>query len=304
MNNEFTPMVIGLPDTKKEQAIIKIYSEICQNASALLWNVEFYLDCPDKMELSIFFDFLKEKDPKDFLYLRYIEYHALTFPGIAIAKIIEFGMVDVPVDHFNMILTCRAELLKQIQQTKDLNFFYPLSKLFDLTEDNRGFATTNMEWGFNATGLDEREYRHTAPDFDERLFNHVRKFTASEKENEVLAAIEQAVDSLNKLVRLGIIRNDRQRWQIDLDNLIYALVFTLNEENPLSINPNLPKLKGFVKQFEQRGRNRIQGSPDDVLKFEVPATEQPEDSPEDLLQNEDQGAEQIEAIPEEIFQTE
>ena len=64
MNKEFTPMVIGLPETKKEQAIIKIYSEICQNASALLWNVEFYLECPEKLELSVFSDFLREKTRK------------------------------------------------------------------------------------------------------------------------------------------------------------------------------------------------------------------------------------------------
>ena len=100
--NNLTPIVIGLPDTKKESAIIKLYSDICKNASSLLWDLEFYLECPDKLDLPLFFDFLKEKQPKDWLYLRYIEYHNLIFPGIAIAKVIELGLADVPVDKFEI----------------------------------------------------------------------------------------------------------------------------------------------------------------------------------------------------------
>ena len=302
--NNLTPLVIGLPDTKKESAIIKLYSEICSNASSLLWNLEFYLECPEKLDLPLFFNFLKEKQPKDWLYLRFIEYHNLTFPGIAISKIIALGMVDVPVDKFEELWKSRNQLLDQIQKSKEFNFFYPLAKLFDPTEDNRGFAITAMEWGFDATELDNRTYRFKTDEFDQKLYDYVRKFTVSSRENEALEAINKTIDSLNDLVALGVIRNDRQRWNVDLEYLVNAIVFSLNEEKPLSINPKLPTFRGFTKHFEKRGWNQIQGKPEDILKFEEPVLEPIEESPEDLLQNEGPGAEQIEDIPEEIIQTE
>lgn len=127
--SEFKEKVIGLPDTKKEQAIIKIYSEICENATRLLWVMESYLESMDKLDLQEFFNFLNEKDPKVWLYQKYIEFHGLTFPGIAISKIIEFEMVDVPVEHFEELLKSRIELLEQIQKTKEFNFFYPLKAI-------------------------------------------------------------------------------------------------------------------------------------------------------------------------------
>ena len=284
---DFKKMTIGLPDTKKESAIIKLYSEICTNASNLLWNLEFYLECPDKLDLPMFFDFLKETHPKDWLYLRFIQFHDLTFPGIAIAKIIEFGLVDVPVDKFDELLKSRNELLALIKKSKEFNFFYPLSKLFDSTDDNRGFAITSMEWGMDATELDRREYRFKSDEFDQKLYDYVRKFTVSARENEVLEAINKTIDSLNDLVALGVIRNDRQRWGGDVECLLNAIVFSLNEEKPLSINPSLPKFKGFTKHFENRGWSQIQGSPENIFKFTEPNQDQLEEIPEELHQSED-----------------
>lgn len=296
---EFTPKTIGLPDQKKADQITKIYSEICTNASALLWNLEFYLECMDKMELPEFFDFLNEKDPTAWLYLRYIEYHGLSFPGIAIAKIIEFQMVDVPVESFKNLLEERAKLLSQIQSSKDFNFYYPLAKLFDFTESNRGFAITNQGWGLVATEFDKTEYQHVTTEFDEMLYKHVRTFTESEAENEAIQTIENAVDGLNELIKLGVIRNEKQKWENDLYNFIRAIVFTMNEEKPLSINPRVDRLKGFQKLFEKRGWSQIQGKPEDILKFVEPAPEH-----EAMTEDEVTETEQAESEHEETFANE
>ena len=254
--------------------------------------------------------------------MRYIEYHGLTFPGIAISKIIALDMVDVPVDKFEELLKSRSDLLAQIQNSKELNFFYPLSKLFDSTEDNRGFAITAMEWGFDATEFDNRTYRFKTDEFDQKLYNYVRKFTASSRENEVLEAVNKTIDSLNDLVSIGVIRNDRQRWNVDLDSLVNTIVFSLNEERPFTINPNLPKFKGFTKHFENRGLRQIQGSPENILRFEEPIPEQAKETHEDIFQSEYQeyksteettepmlqeevpGTEQAEATTEEVLQIE
>jgi len=302
--NNFEKMVVGLPDTKKETAIVKLYSDICTNASNLLWNLEFYLECPDRLDLPMFFDFLKETHPKDWLYLRFIEYHNLTFPGIAIAKIIELGLTDVPLDKFEELLKSRIELLAMIQKSKEFNFFFPLAKLFDSTEDNRGFAITSMGWGFDATELDNREYRFKSEEFDQKLYDYVRKFTVSARENEVLEAINKTIDSLNNLVALGVIRNDRQRWGVDVECLLNAIVFSLNEEKPLSINPSLPKFKGFTKHFEKRGWSQIQGSPESILKFVEPNQEQLEEIPEEVLLPEDYEFNDVDEITEDMPQDE
>lgn len=208
-------------------------------------------------------------------------------------------MVDVPVENFKNLLNSRAELLTQIQKSKDFNFYYPLAKLFDSTESNRGFAITNQGWGVDATEFDESKYRHETTEFDEMLYKHVRAFTVSEAEDNAIQTIENAVDALNELIKLGVIRNEKQRWENDLYNFIRAIVFTMNEEKPLSINPRLDRFKGFQKLFEKRGWNQIEGKPEDILKF-VELTPEPEA----MTENEVPENEQAESKHEEAFANE
>jgi ribosomal protein L20A (L18A) len=265
--------VIGLPDVAKEQNIRKIYNSICENARALFWNLEFYLGCPDKLNLPVFFEFLKTKDAKAWLYERFIEYHQLTFPGINIQKVIELELADVPKADFENLLTWRKELLNDIQKTTEVGFYFPIIKLFNYDEDYRMFAIST-----------EEDPEIHSDEVDQKLYLHVRKFTQTEEENKILDAVQKAVDSFNELVNLGIIRNDKQRWHLDLENLIRTIVFSLNEENPLSIHPQLSKFKGFRQHFQERGIVNA-GRLEDLLKIELPIEEDlPEEMNEDMTE--------------------
>ena len=305
--NKFTPLEIGLPDYKNERAIIEIYQEICNIADVLLLNLQWFLS--DHSDLKLFFDFLQSKQPREFLYSRFIETNKIQVPGLSIEKIIQLDLIDVPKDDFEGILTLRAQLLTVIAKSSNERFYFPLSKLYykhnSLSESiddpelrDAFIENSKPEFdkpidGFELVTLKDGQ-SILNPEFETALFSHVRHFTLSEQENEVLSVVENAVNALNCLVQSGIIRNDKQRWNIDFDNLINAIVFNLNSETPFSIHPDLPSFKGFRARFETRSRKKTTGRPENMLNFEEMDPVQPEDNPEDILQADDLETEQIE----------
>lgn len=256
----FEPIAIGSPDSKKEAEIIKIYADVCEQATSLLWNLEFYLGYPDKLDLSVLFDFLKSKDPQKLLYEKFIEFNNITFPfGISIDKIIELGMVDVPKEKFENLLTWREDLLAAIEKTKNVSFYYPLEKLFDERIDNRWFAITAKDMNFESR------------EFDEKLYKFVRRFTANERENEIIRGIDQFVEAANNLISLGLLPNNKQKWLSKINSLIDLLVFDYTvEENPLSINPLFAWRQQFQQHFEKRPFGSVLGRMEDILKTEAP----------------------------------
>jgi hypothetical protein len=259
--NTFEKKVIGLPDTKMQAEIVKLYTEICHRADALYNTFEYFL--AGDSEIKLFLDFLAANDPRAFLYSRFIEINGISFPGLSIEKIIELDLVDVNKEDFSELLSQRIELLSLIEKSKEVKFYFPLNKLFHKVEEISDFGIS----------FEYPEHFKT-PEFDTAIFNRVRKFTTTEKENEVLEVAERAVSALNDLVDLGFIRNDKQRWTLDLDDFIHAIQFNLNSERPLSINQNLARFKGFIKYFEnQRFVTTQSGTPKDILKFEEPITE-------------------------------
>jgi hypothetical protein len=269
---QFTPMAVGLPNSKKEAEIISIYAEICGAATVLLYNFEYYLS-DEKFDISIFFDFLKCKDPRSFLYQRWIDCKGLTFPGMSIEKIISADLIEVPRADFDEIIRLRTEVLNSIEKTnkEEVKFFFPLAKLFHSYSGNRDFALS-----YECPGIITKE-------FDAKLYQHVKNFSQSEEDNKILEAVQKSVDSLNKLVSLGLIRNNKFRYQSDLAFLINAIVFSNNEESPFSISPNLPRLPGFKQHFPDRRNASETGSPATLLKFELPIEEDlPEEMPEEM----------------------
>lgn len=297
MNNEktnFEPRVIGLPDTKKEQQIIALYSTICDNATVLVSNMQYYFDSPH-FEIKEFFDFLKSNDSKAWLYSKFIEYHGLTFPGMDLEKVIKLELVSIPENYLQDTMRLRQEIISSISKLSEVRFYFPIIKLFHDSKDAecRDFEISHQYEG----GL------VSSPEFDSALHNHIRKFTNSEKENEVLNAVENIANAFNDLVQIGIIRNDKQRWEIDLENLVRAIVFNLNQEKPFSIHPELPSFRGFGKYFEPKSRGRITGRPEDILRFDEPDPVQFNELPENLIHPEDLNDEQVAGSMEDSLQT-
>jgi len=235
----FKPKQIGLADTQKEKLINEVYSEICTLSTSLFWQLEFFFNCPDEMLLTVFLDFLKCEDPKKFLYSKFIELNKIEFPGINRDKIIELGLVDVPLVKFNEAIKDRIQLINEIQKTKELNFFFPLAKLWN--EENRGFAITFQDVAVRS------------PEFDELLFKHVREFTSNEKENEAIEIFENTIKALNDCMNVGIIPRHPLQWKNGgMTNLIQSLIFDETAEKPLSMKPMVKRLRCYEHIFSKQ----------------------------------------------------
>lgn len=236
----FKPRVIGLPDARKEKAIINAYSEICQIANATFFLFECFNE--GEKNLPMFFEFLKAKDTKAYLYRRFIEMKNISYPGLSIDKIIELDLLAANMGDIQDLLKHRADLLAAIEKVHETSFYFPLSKLFHQIDDEIS------DFGISFENPD----LFKTPEFDAALFKHVRKYTFNEQENKVLDVVERAVNALNDLMELDIIRNEKQKWNNDLNVLVNAIEFTLDSTRPLSIDQNFPKYIKFKKWFEDR----------------------------------------------------
>lgn len=228
METTFTPMVIGSPDAKKEKEVINFYAELCEQASCLLYNLELYLECMDNLEISDLFGFINSQNPREFLYLKWMQIKNIEIPlGLSIDKAIELDLIDVPRDEFSNLLEQRKKLLEFLKKAKEeIRFFYPLNKLFDNRTDFRGFSFSAID----QNGFESKE-------FDQALYNHVRTFTKSERENQVLEKIQKFVDILNELAEIGVVLPVKGKWEDTLEkNIISNLICTPGESNPFSLN--------------------------------------------------------------------
>jgi hypothetical protein len=279
---DFSPKRIGNKNTELEQKIVHTYHAIITAANDIMWHLDSWLGYVDKEKLdpSIFFGFMNSKDPKAFLYSKYIECHGISFPGISIAKVIELGLVDVPLANFSILLDDRITLLKIIQSTNELKFHFPLIKLWQYTLEM-----------FDVIDLDENgSYTIISSEFESKLNQTTGRFTLTESDNAVLEAIEKTVDSLNGLVKLGVIGNDKGKWINGISKLANAIVFDKNSENPLSVNPRLNQLHEFRRFFSKTSFNPILENSTDMLQFDgldtllgqLPGFEETEESTEGI----------------------
>jgi hypothetical protein len=291
MNTEFTKKRIGNKNIELEQKIIKLYMDLCRQANEIAFILDSYLGYQDLEHLdpSMFFEFMNCKDPQAFLYSKYIEKHGIIFPGISISKVIELELADVPLETFDGLLKCRNKLLKSIQSTDELKFHFPLIDLWSNTFES--FCLLDID--------KEQNYTFESADFESKLNQHTGNFTVSESDNIILKAIENAIESFNELVSLGIIKNDKSRWANGIANLSNAIVFNRNEEKPLSVNPRLNRLHDFRRFFTESNFNPVIGRLQDILKFVKPAPE-----PEAMTEDEVTETEQAESEHEETFANE
>ncbi len=297
--NNFSPKLIGKKNTELELKIVSTYYELCEEANNVLFCLDSYLGYPDqdKLDPFLFFEFMNSADPKSFLYSKYIECKGIAFPGISISKVIELGLVDVPLEAFSTLLEDRIKLEKIIQSTDELKFHYPLRNLWDLLGEI-----------FLVIDVDENKcYKIVSPEFERQLNLHVGRFTSSESDNVVLEAIERAVDSLNGLIEIGVIGKEKGKWANGIAQLANAIVFDKNSNPPLSVNPRLNQLQDFRRFFTKSSNSPVMGNQADMLKFEGSDTLKeglfyPVNS-ENLEQFEDPDTDQTKITETEVIQT-
>lgn len=291
--NDFTPKRIGNKNFELEQKIIALYSDLCNQANDISLVLDSYLGYVDKefLDPSMFFEFMNCKDPKAFLYSKYIDKHDISFPGISIPKVIELGLADVPLDTFSDLLGNRNKLLKSIQLTEKLNFHFPLINLWIQPTESFGLFDND----------DDEDCKFASSDFENKLNQHTGSFTASESDNIILEAIEKAIDSFNNLIHLGIIKNAKGNWINGIARLSDAIVFNGNEEITLSVNPKLKRMYEFKRFFSESKFNPVMGKQQDILKFVAPVPEQLEENQENSLQFEDTEGEDLKGNNEDLL---
>ena len=302
--NEFTPKRIGKKNKELERKIVQTYYALCQQANELAFSLDGYLGYPDKeiLDPSMFFEFMNSEDPRAFLYLKFIEKRGITFPGISIAKVIDLGLVDVHLGVFTALLEDRIKLQKIIQSINELMFHFPLRKLWNTTIEM-----------FEVIDIDDKgKYTFLSSEFENLLQQHTGRFTLCENDNTVLAAIEKTVDSLNELVKLGVIGNAKGKWANGISQLANAIVFETNSDNPLSVKPRLNQHQFFRRFFSNPSFEPAIGNQTDMLKFDGFETLQDDlngfvetdEDQEDLVQSEDSGMKQKEIVEAVTSQTE
>jgi len=279
----FTPKQIGLADSKLENAIATAYTDICDQATAMLLIFERFFNAqPDPF---LFLKFVKSKTPKEWLYQKFIEFNEFSVPGLSIDKIVELDLIDVPRDDFSALLEQRKDLLTLIDKAKEYRFFFPLAKLFRQVDEEISDFAISYQSPVNIE----------TPEFDQALFYHIRKFTKNQEENEALESINKIIEGLNDLVQMGVIRNNKLTYRTDLEEMLDSIVFASNSDTPLSISPKLALKRPFNRKFKYARFENANtfGKPADILNINV----QPEtvDNKIDLEE---------ETLEEEVFESE
>lgn len=259
MENSFIPIQIGLPDSKLESAIVADYTNICDQATAMLYSFESFFG--SQKNPTLFLEFVNSKSPKNWLYQQFIKMNQIKVPGLSIEKIVDLELIEVPLDDFSALLVQQKELENMISKTKESRFYYPLAKLFrQVDEDIRDFAISHQNPGIIQT-----------PEFDAALYNHVRKFTKNDEENQALAAVHKIIEGFNDLVMMGIIRNSNSYYRLDITDLLQSICFTRNTEKPFSMASKIVFMKPLSLKFKHVRFSNIKsfGNQSDILNHNL-----------------------------------
>lgn len=255
----FTPKQIGVPDSKLENAIATAYTDICDQATAMFILFERLFGT--QSDPILFIEFVNLKNPKDFLYQRFIEINQIHVPGLSIDKIVELDLIDVPRNDFAALIEQRKDLLNMIEKVKEYRFFFPLAKLFRRIDEEISDFAISYQSPVNIE----------TPEFDQALYYHIRKFTKNQEENVALESINKIIEGLNDLVQMGVIRNNKLTYRTDLEEMLDSIVFASNSDTPLSISPKLALKRPFTRKFKYARFENANtfGKPADILKVEA-----------------------------------
>lgn len=182
--SDFVPQRIGQPDLRREKEIINAYQKVIECAC------EYQLAISACISLDLTDDFSSFKllieslrtDTKEFLSRKYIEINKLSFPGLAIEKLIENDLIST--NEISYAVEMRKALDDALKNAKNTGFSYPLDNL-------------NSDWEI---------MWELSDDFLNEVKNHVSRFTQNEEQNNIFGIFERLTDVLNELNSLNILR--------------------------------------------------------------------------------------------------
>lgn len=220
---------IGPQDTKKKEAIHKIYDNLVDTANQAKFELEKLIDEESMSELSLdlIIEFLKSNNPETWLIQKYIQAKGMKVEFLKTEKLIESGLFDLP--DYSGILAIRSEFHLWKKRLREHSFVYPFRKLF-IADDNVFILT---------------------PDFEVELKEATTVYTQNKAQNEVLEALEGIMNGLNTINRMGVLNIRSAGLPLsDPLSIIFDLVRT-NHEDPVAIYPKAFRTKPLRRFSEE-----------------------------------------------------
>lgn len=214
MNTSFKPLIIGQPDTEITKQITNFHELICSESTSLKCNLQMLF--AEKEEEIVTTEFLLEllnSDPENLIRTTWVSYKKINLPGIDMKKFIASELLEIP--KYEEIIESVVSLKQFLTEAKLLKFNYPLEKLAN--ED--GYYSLNEE-------------------FHNQLHEFGTVYTENEQQNQVLEAVTELKDAINKICNLRLIPiNNLSNLAFKFDR--HVLKRTNQKVDPFELNPRM-----------------------------------------------------------------
>jgi len=225
MNTPFKPLIIGQPDAEITKQVTNLFELICSEAGTLKCNLEMlFAEKEEEIVTTEFILKLLNSDPENVIRTTWVSYKEINLPGIDMKKFIASDLLEIP--KYDEIIESVVSLKQFLTEAKLFKFNFPMAML--VNED--GYYSLNEE-------------------FHNQLHEYGAFYTESEQQNQVLEAVTELKDAINKICNLRLIPvNNLSNLAFKFDR--HVLKRNNQKENPFELNPrmfhttlrNLPKV--------------------------------------------------------------
>ena len=190
MSEDFIPKMIGFQDLENQTKIKNLYSRLVSLASAFLFETQNLFKNDEITHVSII-KMLNMNEDELVLFLKRedIRVNKISYPGLNVEKLISQDLIDLP-EYYDVITSAFENIKSLYEDIEKTKFNFPLNKLvaveaFDLNEE-----------------------------FHAELLEFTATFTESERQNEVLDAVQKFCDLMGEMKRLGMIASTKGAWHV------------------------------------------------------------------------------------------
>lgn len=193
---------------------VAAYEKVCELMTSIKIDIEAIICEKSEISKELFFEFLKAKNPATWIKEHFVILKEISFPGIKPQALIESDLLDLPEVEFKRLIDERSKL------TIALNL---ADKLYPCELDR--FWMLEGEFGC-----------FVVPDgFKDEVAESFIFYTSNQDENVLIEAMQEYINSVNKLIKLGVLHKDA-RWAYEVSFDTRTIDFDNHSDTPLSLN--------------------------------------------------------------------
>ncbi len=243
---KFVPQRIGAFDEARYLKIKDTYEKLTGEVSLCFQEL---LEVFEGIEISDLFDYLQAPLPQKWLTDLYAQGRQKEFPDFDLHELIKSGSFKLP-EALRSCAQSAEGVARLLREVRDLGFIYPLADLHHPTEKEPYMFEIDQA-------------------FLEAVEKDLSEFTRSQKENELLGALNQIRDGLNELNFSGVINFrthgtsflgmlgdyfERDRTQKICQINVKRNVFQRTKLNRFAIKRDYPRQRDFKELFTLNGK--------------------------------------------------